>query len=215
MMTWTVCHRGTTLGISDNLEHFFGVSDCGGTEVDEASQSPKHEPAEMFALISSTQPSEQEVPGFSENATEEEPSLVELKAAAQSKDPLTFDRVVRNTRWSEHSAADLISAIRLALAAGAHASARELALRGHALHPENSRLEKAAHVLAPPSIQVAEQAGPYPVRTNLEWLRVHKEDYQAQWVALENGHLVASAHTARELKEHLGDTSGLFVTRVS
>jgi len=53
-------------------------------------------------------------------------------------------------RWRNMSAVEFELAVRAALAYGAHLVARKLAFIGAGLYPNNSQLQKMAHILAPP-----------------------------------------------------------------
>ncbi len=143
-----------------------------------------------------------------------ENSIAILEIAAEAGDETAFVQAAGEIDWSQQLAADFAQAVHLALAAGAHLLARDLAGRGHRLHPQHRELGKMARILAPPRVA---RAGlpPDPSRqANVEWMRDHAGAYRRQWVALKDGALVASAPTARELEEQLSTTRGLFLTRV-
>jgi len=140
--------------------------------------------------------------------------IAALAIAAKMGSEATFLQAAHEIDWLQHPAADFAQAVRLALAAGAHLFARNLAAEGARLYPDHSELQKMARILAPPRI-VRTHVPPDPsVRANAEWLRTHVNEYKGQWVALRDGSMVAFAPTARELKECLDSTEGLMVTRV-
>ena len=129
-------------------------------------------------------------------------------------DESAFVQATSEIDWSQRPAADFARAVRLALAAGAHLTARELADHGHRLRPNHDDLAKMARILAPPRVVRANLPPDSSVRANLEWMRAHAAGYRGRWVALKDGALLASAPTARELRDRLPTTDGLFLTRV-
>ena len=140
--------------------------------------------------------------------------MAALAIAAEEGDEATFLQIANQIDWLERPAVDFAHAVRLALAAGAHLFARNLAARGARLHPDHSELQKMARILAPPRTVRANLPPDPSVRPNIEWLRTHAAEYRGRWVALQSGALVASSPTARGLREKLATTKGLFVTRV-
>ncbi|MDY7079700.1 MAG: DUF5678 domain-containing protein [Chloroflexota bacterium] len=137
-----------------------------------------------------------------------------LEIAAEAGDETAFVQAASGIDWSRRPAADFARGVRLALAAGAHLLARNLSSHGHRLHPHHGELAKMANILAPPRVMRSSLPPDPSGRANLEWMRDHSATYQGQWVALKDGALVASAPTARELKERLSTAHDLFLTRV-
>ena len=140
--------------------------------------------------------------------------LARLEIAAEIGDETAFVQAAGGIDWSQVPAADFARAVRLALAAGAHLLARNLADQGHGLHPHHEELAKMARILAPPRVVNANLPPDPSARANLEWMRVHAAEYRGRWVALKKGVLLASAPTARQLRDQLPATDGLFLTRV-
>lgn len=141
--------------------------------------------------------------------------LTVLEMAAEAGDETAFVQAASEIDWSRRPAADFARSVRLALAAGAHLLARNLADHGHRLHPQHEELAKMARILAPPRVRRSDLPPDPAVRADFEWLRIHSTEYQGQWVALKGGNLVASAPTARKLRNKLHTIAGLFVTRVA
>lgn len=139
--------------------------------------------------------------------------MVMLEDAAERGNEAAFMQAAGEIDWSQRSAADFARAVRLALAAGAHLMARRLADKGHHLHADHEELAKMAHILAPPRVVRADLPPDPSVRANLEWMRAHAAEYHGRWVALKEGMLLASAPTARELRDQLPTTAGLFLAR--
>ena len=141
-------------------------------------------------------------------------TIAMLEITAETGDETAFVQAASEIDWSQRPATDFARAVRSALAAGAHLLARKLADYGHRLYPPYEELAKMAHILAPPRAMRANLPPDPSVRANLEWMRTHAVEYRGQWVALKDGVLLATAPTARELKDKLPTTDGLFLTRV-
>ena len=149
------------------------------------------------------------------DATEDrEDGMSRLEIAAQMGDEAGFVQAATEIDWLQRSAGDFARATRLALAAGAHLLARNLASRGARLHPDAPELQKMARVLAPPRVLKADLLPDPSAEANRAWLRAHAGQFKGQWVALRNGVLLASAGTAKELRAHLDATNGVLMTRV-
>jgi hypothetical protein len=164
---------------------------------------------------SGTAPTTQHTGGFELPFTStDEDSWSALEIAAEAGDEEAFLRAARQLIWTEQTSSDLVRAVRLALAAGAHMMARHLADYGSRLYPSHTELAKMAHILAPPKTVHVKPNTTDTITANQRWLRQHYAEYKGRWVALRNGELVAAAKTARELRAALPDLNGLMVTIV-
>jgi len=156
-----------------------------------------------------------------EEQTKSRPSLYDtdmlcLENAAKYKDEIQFAELVTKMDWQTRSVEDFLRAIQLALSAGAHLTARRLAMQGGMRFPEHSEMSKYTKILAPVKT-VRNTLPPNPdVSKNMEWLRTHHKEFQGLWVALRNGTLLASADTFRALREKTGELKNtrILVTRV-
>jgi hypothetical protein len=137
-----------------------------------------------------------------------------LGMAAQTGDESAYLRIAGLIDWSLCSSADFVRAVRLALTAGAHLFARDLAAQGTRLYPEHLELQKMAHVLAPPRVVDADIPPTPSVRATQDWLRDHAGEHKGQWVALREGTLLATGTTASEVWNRLESTDGVMLTRV-
>jgi len=165
--------------------------------------------------VTTTEPSEATMLPTALDATEDSgDGIAVLEIAAQVGDEAAFVRAVGGIDWLQRPASEFARAVRLALAAGAHLLARNLAAQGARLYPDHPELQKMARILAPPRVLRTNLPPDLSARTNLEWMRAHATEYRGQWVALKNGVLLATAPTACELKKQLPTTDGLFLTRV-
>lgn len=170
---------------------------------------------QLFHPVAATGPSEVSVWSSALDVTEDSgDDIAILEIIAETGDETAFVQAASEIDWSQHPAVDFARAVRLALAAGAHLLARKLADYGHRLYPNCEELAKMAHILAPPRAMRANLPPDPSVRANLEWMRTHAVEYRGQWVALKDGVFLATAPTARELKDKLPTTDGLFLTRV-
>jgi hypothetical protein len=165
--------------------------------------------------VTSTGPSDVTVLPTALDITEDsENGIAFLEIVAGEGDEVAFVRAVGQIDWLQRPAADFARAVRLALAAGAHLLARKLAAQGARLYPDHRELQKMSQILAPPRVLRTNLPANTSARANLAWMRAHAAEYREQWVALKDGALLASAPTARELKQQLPTTDGLFLTRV-
>lgn len=142
---------------------------------------------------------------------------VALCAAVARSDEAAFIVALRVIKWDGLSAEDWELVIRLALEAGAHAEARELAAEAARHYPHDQKLRGRADLLAPPRVLGTHPAEPEAAamqKANFAWLRAHGSDYQGQWVALRGATLVGAASSLRELHEQVGDAKGTFFSRV-
>jgi hypothetical protein len=140
--------------------------------------------------------------------------IVALETAAEMGDETTFVQAASQIDWLKRSAPDFARAVHLALAAGAHMLARNLASQGARLYPDHPELRKMAHILAPPRVVNADIPPTPSVRANQAWLRDHAHEYKGQWVALQEGTLLAVGAAAREVWERLESTDGVMLTKV-
>ena len=137
-----------------------------------------------------------------------------LEAAAEMGDEAAFVRAAERIDWPQRPPVDFVRAVRLALAAGAHLFARNLAAEGARLHPDHLELSKMANILAPPRIVNADIPATPSVRANQVWLRHHADEFKGQWVALREGTLLAAGATAREVWDRLDSTDGVMLTKL-
>lgn len=116
--------------------------------------------------------------------------------------------------WPSRPATDFMRVIHLALKKGALRFARELSEKGAKYFPNDTALQKAARVLAPPRV-VRHDVPPDPaVKENREWLSLHAKSHHGKWVALRNGELVGVAETLRDLANQVGESSEVLFTKV-
>ena len=90
-----------------------------------------------------------------------------LEIAAEVGKETVFVQAASEIDWLQRPAADFARAVHLALAAGAHLLARELASHGYRLYPDHDDLAKMAHILAPPRV-VRANLPPAPIELNVE-----------------------------------------------
>ena len=141
-------------------------------------------------------------------------NMAALEMAAIMGNEAAFVQAAGQIDWLACPATDLARAVRLALAAGAHLLARNLATQGAGLYPDHLELQNMAHVLAPPRV-VRDDLPPVPsLQADHAWLRTHADEYRGQWVALREGVLLAAAATVRELESCLENTDGVLITKV-
>jgi len=114
----------------------------------------------------------------------------------------------------ENSPEDFIHAIQTALKSGDYGTAQQLSIEAVKHYPKQEELLKYAHVLAPPKVTVDKRPLNRDTEVNQDWVRQHRNQYRGQWVALCNGHLLASANSINQLIEQLSDKKGVFLTAI-
>lgn len=125
-------------------------------------------------------------------STAEEMAVLEAAAAAADVyDVSPFIRALQMIDWDDHSADDFAQAVRLALDIGAHLTAQELAIAGAARFPDHGELQKMARILDPPPAKIEWGLPNTSWKRNKAWLQAHWQEYGGQWVALQNGELLA------------------------
>ena len=92
------------------------------------------------------------LPAVRDATAEGQDGIPLLERAARAGNEVAFVQAARQIDWLRRPAADFAQAVRLALAAGAHLLARNLAERGDGLYPGHPELQKMARILAPPRI---------------------------------------------------------------
>lgn len=140
-----------------------------------------------------------------------EPTLI---IAAEMGDETAFVEVAERIDWSQRPPIDFVRGVRLALSAGAHLLARNLAIEGARLYPGHVELRKMTRILAPARVVNADVLPTPSVGANQAWLRDHADEYKGQWVALREGTLLAAGATARGVWNRLESTDGVMLTKV-
>ena len=141
--------------------------------------------------------------------------MLRLDAAAHPGNEIAFSRAAEAVEWNYRSPRDLERAIRLALQAGAHLKARQLSELAAQRYPGHTELQKFAQILAPPRVIDAHVPADPNARADMEWLKTHGDEHRGQWVAIQNGRLLASATSMRKLLDLIGNPkgTGIMVTR--
>jgi len=136
-----------------------------------------------------------------------------LEIAASRGDERAFLDAQTAVNWAERPATDFLRAIHLALAAGAHMAARNLATQGTARYPDDPELEKYARVLAPPRMLPNSPRSNSGLRANRDWLMANGAKYRGQWVALRQGELLGVGDSLHALINEVGSTDGILFTK--
>lgn len=144
----------------------------------------------------------------------EDDAMARLEAAAAAGDERAFLAAKDAVDWGARSAADFLRAVHLALSAGAHMAARNLAAQGAQRFPAYAKLAKFARILAPPQVIHAPAQPNAGVRANRDWLMAYGEDYRGQWVALREGYLLAAGDSLDSVIAQVGGTDSILFTKV-
>ncbi len=144
----------------------------------------------------------------------EDDAMMRLESAAVAGDERAFLAAKDAVDWEARSAADFLRAVQLALSAGAHMAARNLAAQGAQRFPDHSKLEKFARILAPPRVLRTPARPNAGLRANRDWLMTHGTQYRGQWVALCEGQLLGVGDSLDSVITQAGGTDGVLFTKV-
>jgi hypothetical protein len=110
----------------------------------------------------------------------------------------------------------LIQAVGLALSHDAVDAARQLAERGQTLYPDNSELQRIAHILAGAGAVTVEAERQSNQAAAMYWLRDQSQEYGGSWVALRGGELLGTASSRKTLVNQLGHQldEDVLITRI-
>jgi len=137
-----------------------------------------------------------------------------LEKAVASEDSSVFARAVDQIDWSRHTPEDIIRAVYLALAVGAHGTARSLTEIGARQFPGHETVQRFARVLAPPKILRADLPPDPGAAADIRWLKEHGSEYRGRYVALKDGELLDSADSFEPLVAKYPRRSGVLITRI-
>jgi hypothetical protein len=128
----------------------------------------------------------------------------------------TITSILENIDWSARQPGEIALGVRLALALQAPLLGRIIAARGHHLYPSDDELAKLNRVLAPPTTTISKATTRPDIHANLAWLGGNYETYQGQWVALDDGRLLANAGSIDALIAQVGDVrdTNILITQV-
>jgi hypothetical protein len=156
--------------------------------------------------------------GHDQTSARSEDNLVPfLEEIAIKGTPHTFSSFVENLDWSNRRPDELSAAIDLALRLEMAALAIDLAQMGAQLFPYHERIQRAARVLAPPTVRTTHLPPAREMKASRRWLREHASEYRGQWVAVLDGRLMGVAPSLKELKSTIDldeETPALLVTKV-
>jgi hypothetical protein len=139
--------------------------------------------------------------------------LAQLGRLAQRHDEVGFVAALQTVDWAERPPDEVAQAAQLALLAGAHMAARQLAQEGAQQHPAHAALQRLARLLAPPRVIGHGPARP-DLRANHDWIKRQSDPYRGRWVALRNGQLLTAADTFDALADQFPDPRGILLTKI-
>lgn len=124
-----------------------------------------------------------------------------------------FVSALNQVEWEDRSAEDFSKLIRLALNVGAPTAANYIYEEGVKRHPYSPALGMFARLFSPPK-RTKRTLDPNPtLKANREWLDANREAYSGNWIALQNGQLLGTAHTLEDLTRQFGNTSNVLLTK--
>ncbi len=138
-----------------------------------------------------------------------------LSVASVQADETAFIIAAKRIDWDSRTEQEYVEGIRMALSAGAHRFARELATMGYRRYPASEQLRKIDKILAPPRVTPIElRVNKDERQANRTWLKANATTYYGQWVALRHGKLLACGQSVADVKDCLDDTGGVLITHV-
>jgi hypothetical protein len=143
--------------------------------------------------------------------------VLDLEEKARAGNLQEFASLVERIDWSTRGPDELAAAIDLALSRDRAELAVKLAQLGKRLFPHHERIQRAARVLAPPSVRVTRLPRAKGLAASRAWLREQASQYKGQWVAVREGRLLATAESLEALETIVGqgeDAASTIVTRV-
>src|SRR5574341_1765008 len=127
------------------------------------------------------------------------------QAASDPEESAAFYDAVRRISWKTVPAAQLKQAIDMAVSVGAVQLASELAMLGSETYPDSDSLARYARILAPSKVTRLEGPAAPGAAASMAWIREHAGRYRGLWVAVEEGRLLGTAASRKELVRQLGD----------
>lgn len=106
-----------------------------------------------------------------------------------------------------------VKQIKDALKRGNAAQARRLAVEGAQRYPGHHDLQEYARLLAPPRIINRNVPSKSSIRANHSWLKMNREKYQGNWVALRDGELIGFAASLDALVHDIGRSKETLLTK--
>lgn len=142
--------------------------------------------------------------------------LTLLQASPDGQPIWLASKILGNIDWSARQPVEIALGVRLALALQDPLLGRTIAAQGHYLYPNDAELAKINRVLAPPTITTQKAPTRPATRANLNWLADKRETYYGQWVALDDGRLLAIADSIDDLMVQVGDIrhTNILITQV-
>ncbi len=143
-------------------------------------------------------------------ATATDLDMDRLSQAARAGDEHHFIALVNSIDWSRRTPEDFLFVIQYALNLGTHSVARQLAEQSKSQYPDHAELQKYAQLLATTKVAHSSRPANPNAKADIDWLKIHGDEFRGQWVALRGGTLLAAAPTSRDLLaslENLKDKS--------
>ncbi len=136
--------------------------------------------------------------------------LEQLTAFEQTDSVTRFNQLYQAIEWQTVAAPHFIKAIELAIWFNLPERAAHLAQRGQERFPAHTDLHYWAQVLAPPQVvsqtPVAEETGQAREtgqQASAHWFKTQADRYRGQWVAVQDGQLLATATTRQAVVDQL------------
>ncbi len=118
--------------------------------------------------------------------------------------PTKLIEAIEKHNWTDAPDNDLLDILRLLISKNMAQAAMQFAQRWANLLANNSNLQQAAKILAPPTVRHKGTALVPDLSASIEWMRQHAAEYHSQWIAVENGERRITAESLQKLEKALG-----------
>lgn len=137
-----------------------------------------------------------------------------LETLAKRGETESFVRALQRVKWADRRASDFVRAIRLALNVSAPTAAKHLFILGQKYHPKSPQLSLYAKLFGEsPRASIRTLPANSTLVANREWLKENRAAYRGQWIALQNGNLIATGSSLDDLKSRVSESSNVLLTR--
>ena len=109
---------------------------------------------------------------------------------------------------------EFIGAIKQHMSYGDYSLVFMEAEAGLSEYPKSSVLRKYTELLSPPIVIENELTTTEGIDLNNEWIEEHGDRYSGNWIALSDGHLLASSESLNSLLVEVGGNENVLITKV-
>lgn len=140
--------------------------------------------------------------------------ILSLESLLKARKFELFFAELEKIDWTKHHPKVFIYFIRLALELEAIFLAQKLSSCGKKLYPENSELQKFAHILEKPTLTSKNRQSDIDLQANSRWIMENRQVYKGQWVALKDGSLLDTSKSLKTLASKFPQHNNIYFTKV-